>query len=66
MDIRRALAAGLTHRPPAETVRDTWAWLTAGETTTERARAHRKLLVPAGLAPEREAELLAAAHARLR
>lgn len=67
MDIRRALAAGLTHRPLADTVRDTWAWLTAGETTTERARANRKLLVKAGLAPEREAELLAAAHAhRLR
>ena len=64
MDIRRALDAGLTHRPLADTVRDTWSWLAAGSTTTERARAHRKLLIQVGLAPEREAQLLAAAHQR--
>ncbi|HEU5061507.1 MAG TPA: NAD-dependent epimerase/dehydratase family protein [Kofleriaceae bacterium] len=63
VDIRRALAAGLTHRPVADTVRDTWAWLTAGADSAENARAHRRLHVPAGLSPEREAELLAAARA---
>ncbi len=47
----RADAAGATHRPVAETVRDTLAWAT----TTDRApqRDH-------GLSPAREAELVAA------
>jgi len=47
VDVSRALAAGLTFRPLAETVRDVPEW--TGE---------------AGLTPEREAELLAAWHAR--
>ncbi len=47
VDVSRALAAGLTFRPLAETVRDVPEW--TGK---------------AGLAPEREAELLAAWHAR--
>ncbi len=47
IDVSRALAAGLTFRPLAETVRDVPEW--TGQ---------------AGLAPEREAELLAAWHAR--
>jgi nucleoside-diphosphate-sugar epimerase len=47
-DVSRALAAGLTFRPLEETVRDT---LELARTTPE-----------AGLAPEREAELLAAAQ----
>jgi 2'-hydroxyisoflavone reductase len=47
-DVSRALAAGLTFRPLAETVRDT---LDLADTTPE-----------AGLTPEREAELLAAAQ----
>ena len=47
VDVSRALDAGLTFRPLAETVRDVPEW-----TAT------------AGLAPEREAELLAAWHAR--
>jgi 2'-hydroxyisoflavone reductase len=47
-DVSRAVAAGLAFRPLEETVRDT---LELARTTPE-----------AGLAPEREAELLAAAH----
>ncbi|MEV4411990.1 NAD-dependent epimerase/dehydratase family protein [Catellatospora sp. NPDC049609] len=43
----RAYAAGLRCRPIAETVADTWAWL--------RPSAHDG---PAGLGPDREAELL--------
>ncbi len=47
VDVSRALDAGLTFRPLAETIRDVPEW-----TAT------------AGLTPEREAELLAAWHAR--
>ena len=47
-DVSRAVAAGLTFRPLADTVRDT---LELAQPTAE-----------AGLRPEREAELLAAAH----
>ncbi|MDQ3122784.1 MAG: NAD-dependent epimerase/dehydratase family protein [Actinomycetota bacterium] len=50
VDVRRALAEGLRFRPLADTVRGT---LEAASTTDA-----------AGLAPEREAELLAAWHAR--
>jgi 2'-hydroxyisoflavone reductase len=50
IDCRNAFAAGLTFRPLAETVRDTLEW-----DRTRDAAAPRR----AGLAPEREAELLA-------
>ncbi|MDX6448425.1 MAG: hypothetical protein QOH02_853 [Gaiellaceae bacterium] len=53
-DVSRATAAGLTFRPLAETIRDTAEW--------DAQRGEGKLA--AGLAPEREAELLAAWHAR--
>ncbi len=49
-NVSRAVEAGLTFRPVGETVRDTQAW-DAARGTYEPA---------AGLAPEREAELLAA------
>lgn len=49
MSIERALAAGLTLRPLATTIADTLAWSRALPADTERR---------AGLAPEREAELL--------
>lgn len=52
-DCRQALAAGLTFRPLAVTVRDTLAWDLA------RPPGERH----AGLAPEREAELLRSWHA---
>lgn len=54
--ITRALEAGLTFRPLAETIRDTLAW-----EKTRPADLPRR----AGLKPEREAELLAAWHARV-
>ena len=53
VSVNRAIAAGLTFRPFAETVRDTLAW-DAGREPGERR---------AGLTPEREAELLAALDA---
>jgi 2'-hydroxyisoflavone reductase len=54
VDCRRALAAGLTFRPLAETVRDTLAW------DATRPDDHEW---KAGMKPEREADLLAAWHA---
>jgi 2'-hydroxyisoflavone reductase len=57
VDCSRALAQGLTFRPLAETVRDTLAWWYA---LPEERRAKPR----AGLPPEREAEVLAAWHAR--
>ncbi len=54
-DIQRALAAGLTFRPLADTIRDTLAWDSARPDEVERRH---------GLKPAREAELLAAWHER--
>ncbi|MCP3098278.1 SDR family oxidoreductase [Myxococcus sp. K15C18031901] len=51
--IAKALAAGITFRPTADTVRDTVAWF-----KTEPAEHQAKLR--AGLSPEREKEVLAA------
>ncbi len=54
-NIDRAVAAGLTFRPLAETVRDTLAWYDGLEDDV------RERITPrAGLTPEREAEVLAA------
>jgi len=64
VDITRALATGLTHRPIAETLRDCWAWLQTGWDAAEGARAHKRLHIDAGLSPEREAAILADAHKR--
>ncbi len=50
-DCRKAISAGLTFRPPTDTIRDTLAW----DATRPADRDWR-----AGLKPEREAELLAA------
>jgi 2'-hydroxyisoflavone reductase len=55
-DVSRALAAGLTFRPLDETVRDTLVWA--------QARESQRTAEGVGLAPEREAELLAAAPGR--
>lgn len=50
-DVSSALATGLTCRPVAETVADTWAWMRAeGDPGASR---------PTGLDPAREAEVLA-------
>jgi 2'-hydroxyisoflavone reductase len=58
VDIGRALAAGLSFRPLEDTVLDTLAW--ARESSGPPARSEGAMLSPpAGLSPEREAELLA-------
>jgi 2'-hydroxyisoflavone reductase len=55
VDVSRAVAAGLSFRPVAETVRDTAEWAAA------RGDEHE---LQAGLAPERERELLEAWRTR--
>ena len=55
VNCQKALAAGLTFRTLAATVRDTFAWDASRPADTERK---------AGLTREREAELLAAWHSR--
>lgn len=60
-DIRRALAAGLTFRPLAQTARDTHAW-EARRSDAERAAA-RGGITGATLDPARERGLLAEWHA---
>jgi 2'-hydroxyisoflavone reductase len=59
----KAIAAGLTFRDLATTVRDTLAW---DATRADTAEPPARLLQPrAGLAPDREAELLRAWHSRV-
>ena len=53
-DNRRAVAAGLTFRPLATTIRETLAWDRA-----EGPQATERYTPAATLTPEREAELLA-------
>ncbi|MFI7518085.1 NAD-dependent epimerase/dehydratase family protein [Micromonospora globbae] len=60
-DVTRAYAAGLTCRPVAETVADTWRWLR--EVGGVPPRAGRPARAAVGLDPAREAALLAAAPA---
>ena len=55
IDVSKAVDAGLTFRPLADTAKDTLAW------HATRPADHT---LKAGLSPEREAELLAAWHAR--
>ena len=57
ISIKRALDKGLTFRPLAETARDTLAWFKAQP-------KERQEKLKAGITPEREAEVLAARHAR--
>ncbi|PGH45954.1 reductase [Micromonospora sp. WMMA1996] len=56
-DVERSYAAGLVCRQVTETVADTWRWLR--EVGRVPARAGRPARAPVGLAPEREAALLA-------
>ncbi|MCZ7375990.1 NAD-dependent epimerase/dehydratase family protein [Micromonospora sp. WMMC250] len=57
-DVSRAHAAGLTCRPVAETVADTWRWLRdVGDVPPRAGRPHRSSI---GLDPTREAAVLAA------
>lgn len=60
-DTTVAERAGLRCRPVRETVADTLAWLRAGGTATPVEAPSTK---PAGMTPEREAELLTAWHGR--
>jgi 2'-hydroxyisoflavone reductase len=55
-DCSKAIAAGLTFRPLADTARDTLAWW--------KARPEDERTLRTGLAPEKEASILAAWHAR--
>lgn len=55
-DCSRAIAAGLTFRPLADTARDTLAWF--------RAKPPEQQTLRTGLKPEKEAAILAAWHAR--
>jgi len=55
-DPSKALAAGLRARPLEESIRDTWSW--------DRARPDTPLRDGVGVSLERQAELLAAWHAR--
>ncbi len=57
VSVKAAMARGLAHRPLAETVRDTLAYV-------ETWPAERKAKLKAGLSPEREREVLAAWKAR--
>jgi 2'-hydroxyisoflavone reductase len=52
-DPAKAFGTGLTPRPLADTVRDTWAWVQSATPPTAP-----------GISPERERDLLAAWHAR--
>jgi 2'-hydroxyisoflavone reductase len=56
-DIRRALAAGLTFRPLPQTAVDTLAWFL-------KQPPERQAKLRAGLAPDREAELLKALNSK--
>ncbi|WP_062214192.1 NAD-dependent epimerase/dehydratase family protein [Streptomyces sp. NBRC 109706] len=57
-NVSRALATGLTVRPLAETVRDTWAWLGALPPGTTLGSPR----FPVGCPPEKEAAALTAAR----
>jgi 2'-hydroxyisoflavone reductase len=61
-DVSKAVAAGLRFRPFEETAAATLAWASGHPTSAELASG--MTIGEAGLAPEKEAELLAAWHAR--
>lgn len=64
LDCRKALTAGLSFRPLADTIRDTLAWDTARSATPAASSNYGFSLRRAGLKPEREADLLRAWRAR--
>lgn len=57
----RAVAAGLRCRPLEQTARDTWQWMQRSWDEEAPIRALRRLVLPAGISPERESKLLASA-----
>lgn len=64
INIDKALAAGLTFRPLAETVKDTLNWLTTTQ-LNDKAGDLSLMRSQTGMSPEREAELLKAWQQRL-
>lgn len=60
--IERAKRAGLSQRPFAETVRDTWAWMRASWDAEAHVREQRRLKIAAGISEERETRLLHASR----
>jgi 2'-hydroxyisoflavone reductase len=64
-DASRAVARGLACRPLRDTLRDEWAWMRTGWDAAASVRAQKKLDIPAGLAPDRERAILAAARPAL-
>jgi 2'-hydroxyisoflavone reductase len=54
-----AHASGLSLRPFAETVRDTWQWLQQGWDAESSVRENRRMRVAGGMSPERERAILA-------
>jgi 2'-hydroxyisoflavone reductase len=60
--IERAKHAGLTMRPFAETVRDTWAWMQRSWEVEAHVREQRRLKIAAGISEARERRLLDAAR----
>jgi 2'-hydroxyisoflavone reductase len=62
VDIQQALANGLTFRPFAQTVRDTWSWLREGWGAEASVRENRKLRISGGMTAEREATILEASR----
>jgi nucleoside-diphosphate-sugar epimerase len=64
--IDRALAAGLRHRDLDETIRDTRVWAESLAGSPAQTDAGGRQRQPAGISPEREAEILARWHAQRR
>jgi len=62
-DATRAIATGLRFRSSRDTIGDAWTWVQAGWATAASARAQRRLTIPAGITPEREAAILAEVRA---
>jgi 2'-hydroxyisoflavone reductase len=60
--IERAKQTGLSWRPFAETVRDTWSWMRASWNDEARIRELRRLKIAAGISQERERRLLDASR----
>jgi 2'-hydroxyisoflavone reductase len=64
LSTEKAHAAGLRCRPIAETVRDTWAWLSSVGFAHEPPATNRGKVPRPGIDPEKEARILAAWDAR--
>ncbi len=57
--VQKAVAAGLSFRPLADTARETLAWLRSVAGRPDAQPRSSRMGIESGLAPEREAELLA-------